>query len=109
MSKTKRGQYPVDVNLLASKLKGVAHVLVQESPNYDEASKELNEYYGAVGVYYPNKAVQPKHFWYKDSRGAEEKYAGERDIRGYDVLQLPAGGWGVYLGWRLERDFQGPA
>ncbi|MBT8906041.1 hypothetical protein BTI66_05005 [Lactobacillus delbrueckii subsp. bulgaricus] len=67
MSKTKRGQYPVDVNLLASKLKGVAHVLVQESPNYDEASKELNEYYGAVGVYYPNKAVQPKHFWYKDS------------------------------------------
>jgi hypothetical protein len=42
-------------------------VLVQESPNYDEASKELNEYYWAVGVYYPNKAVQPKHFWYKDT------------------------------------------
>jgi hypothetical protein len=67
VSKTKRGQYPVDVNLLASKLKGVAHVLVQESPNYDEASKELNELYGAVGVYFPNKAVQPKHFWYKDT------------------------------------------
>lgn len=67
VSKTKRGQYPVDVNLLASKLKGVAHVLVQESPNYDEASKELNEHYGAVGVYYPNKAVQPKYFWYKDT------------------------------------------
>lgn len=41
VSKTKQGQYPVDVNLLASKLKGVAHVLVQDSPNYDEASKEL--------------------------------------------------------------------
>ncbi|RZM16364.1 hypothetical protein LDELB18P1_1052 [Lactobacillus delbrueckii] len=67
VSKNKRGQYPVDVNLLASKLKGVAHVLVQESPSYDEASKELNEHYGAVGVYYPNKAGQPKHFWYKDS------------------------------------------
>lgn len=67
VSKTKRGQDPVDVNLLASKLKGVAHVLVQEGPNYDEASKELNEHYGAVGVYYPNKAVQPKHFWYKDT------------------------------------------
>ena len=67
VSKTKRGQYPVDVNLLASKLKGVAHVLVQESPNYDEASKELNEHYGAVGGYYPNKAVKPKLFWYKDT------------------------------------------
>lgn len=66
MSKTKQGQYPVDVNLLASKLKGVAHVLVQESPNYYETSKELNERYGVVGVYYPNKAVQPKRFWYKD-------------------------------------------
>lgn len=53
--------------LLASKLKGVAHVLVQEGLNYDETSKELNEHYGAVGVYYPNKAVQPKRFWYKDS------------------------------------------
>ncbi|GHN19439.1 hypothetical protein ME796_18430 [Lactobacillus delbrueckii] len=67
VSKTKRGQYPVDVNLLASKLKGVAHVLVQESPNYDEASKELNEHYGAVGGYYTNKAVKPKLFWYKDT------------------------------------------
>ena len=67
VSKTKRGQYPVDVNLLASKLKGVAHVLIQESPNYDEKIKELNEHYGSVGVYYPNKAVQPKRFWYKDT------------------------------------------
>lgn len=67
VSKTKLGQYPVDVNLLASKLKGVAHVLVQKSSNYDETIKELNEHYGAVGIYYPNKAAMPKGFWYKET------------------------------------------
>lgn len=100
VSKTKRGQYPVDVNLRASKLKGVAHVLVQESPNYDEASKELNELYGAVGVYFPNKAVQPKHFGYKDT-AAQRKNMLESVI--YAVMSYcncQQVGWGLYLGWR---------
>lgn len=65
VSKTKLGQYPVDVNLLASKLKGVAHVLVQEG--HDAAFKELDKHCGTVGIYYPNMAVQPKRFWYKDT------------------------------------------
>ncbi len=76
VSKTKRGQYPVDVNLLASKLKDVAHVLVQKSPNYDETIKELNEHYSAVGIYYPNKLAMPKRFWYKDNAAQRKNMLG---------------------------------
>lgn len=58
ISKTFTDEYPVDINLMASKLKGAAHVLVQESDSTTqmmrEASDGLNPYNGSIGVYYPD-------------------------------------------------------
>ncbi len=64
---------PVDVKWLATKLKGVAHVLVQKGNwmNYRirQACDSRNEYYGAVGVYFPNPEVQHRKFFYRAYQG----------------------------------------
>jgi len=74
VSKTLNGQNPVDIEILAKRLKGVAHVFVQKqrSSNYRlrELCGEKNEFNGAVGIYYPNTAVRNKRFLYR-------KYTGE--------------------------------
>ena len=55
ISKTYYDDNPVNVGLLASKLKGAAHVLVQDSNCTNNKLKilcnEKNEYYGAIGIY----------------------------------------------------------
>lgn len=60
ISKTYYDENPVNVNLLAGKLKGVAHVLVQESNCTNNRLKimcnENNEYYGAIGIYFPRQS-----------------------------------------------------
>lgn len=52
----------VDVNEVAKRLKGVAHVLVQDNLSTNnrirEKTGERNEYNGAIGIYYPNNAFQ---------------------------------------------------
>lgn len=64
ISKTERDENPVDVNLLAYKLKGAAHVLVQKgnwsNPSIQAACHSKNEYYGAVGIYFPTAAISHK-------------------------------------------------
>ena len=76
VSKNSDNSDPADVKLLAAKLKGVAHVLVQKGTwlNYRirRACDSKNEYYGAVGVYFPNPAVQPKRFFYRALQGYDE-------------------------------------
>lgn len=66
VSKTMDDRNPVDVYKLAGRLKGVAHVLVQNSKWQNRMLRDLtddqNEYDGAVGVYFPNVAVPPKRF-----------------------------------------------
>lgn len=101
VSKTEPGQYSVDVKLLASKLKGVAHLLVQEG--HDEALKELDKHYG---IYYPNKAVQPKRFWYKDT-ATQRKNMLENVI--YAVMLYCNCQQVDDLGWRAQCNLQGPA
>lgn len=68
VSKTVYNRDPVDTFRMAGRLKGVAHVLVQKNRDYDRVLRELtdsrNEYYGAVGIYYPNKTMWPKRFLY---------------------------------------------
>lgn len=68
VSKTFDNRYPVDVYKMAGRLKGVAHVLIQGSLEYDWMLREMtdsrNEYNGAVGIYYPNKTVWPKRYLY---------------------------------------------
>lgn len=68
VSKTLFNRDPVDINRMAGRLKGVAHVLVEKDRDYDPKIREMtdsqNEYYGAVGIYYPNKTLRPKRFLY---------------------------------------------
>lgn len=76
VSKNPDNSDPVDVKWLATKLKGVAHVLVQKGNwlNYRirEACDSKNEYYGAVGVYFPNPAVQHRKYFYRALQGYDE-------------------------------------
>lgn len=59
----------VDVPDLAWRLKGVAHVLVQESPDSYYKLRSLcegqNEYDGAIGIYFPGPADPHKKFLYR--------------------------------------------
>lgn len=71
VSRTVYDQEPVDVNKLSNRLKGVAHVLVQQDRDSDKKIRELtddnNEYFGAVGIYYPNKSARSRRFLYRNN------------------------------------------
>lgn len=58
VSKTVYNHDPVNVSWLCSKLKGVAHVLLQEDKQTNwqirSACNDNNEYFGGVGIYFPN-------------------------------------------------------
>lgn len=68
VSKTANNQDPVDTGWLSSRLKGVAHVLVQGYKNLEEKCCEVcngkNEKDGAIGIYYPTDAIGHKQFAY---------------------------------------------
>lgn len=67
VSKTVYNYDPVSLGWLCSKLKGIAHVLVEENKNLNNAIREVcndeNEYNGAVGIYYPSSAFGHKSFF----------------------------------------------
>lgn len=72
VSKTVYNENPVDVAWLSSKLKGIAHVLLQDDVSSGKKIRELcqskNEYYGAVGIYYPNvSAGHVKYLYHRDT------------------------------------------
>lgn len=74
VSSTVFDEDPVDADFLASRLKGVAHVLVQQSSGTNAALREATggkaEENGAIGIYYP------------DGRG-HQRFAG-RSVQGRD-------------------------
>jgi len=76
ISKLYNGSTPVDVRKLASKLKGVAHVLVQNDSWLNSDLRKLcydkNEFNGAVGIYFPNPAVPHSRFFYRAYDGYDE-------------------------------------
>lgn len=78
VSKTCNDEFPLDVNWLASRLKGVAHVLVQQSNCSNSRLRELcdgkNEYYGAVGIYFPIQTENHRRFLYRAYPGSEQQY-----------------------------------
>lgn len=78
VSKTYHDELPVDVNWMASRLKGVAHVLVQQSNCSNLRLRELcdskNEYYGAIGIYFPMQTESHKKFLYRAYPGSEKQY-----------------------------------
>lgn len=76
VSKIRDNSDPVNVKWLASRLKGVAHVLVQKGSwlNFKirQACDGRNEYFGAVGIYFPNPVVQPRRYFYRAIWGYDE-------------------------------------
>lgn len=76
ISKNYDNSDPVDVKKLAGRLKGVAHVLVQEGTWLNSRIRRMcnnqNEYYGAIGIYYPTTAIEHKRFFYRAYQGYDE-------------------------------------
>jgi len=66
VSKTFSEEDPVDLELVAKRLKGVAHVLVEKISLLNNPLRALcndkNEYNGAVGVYFPGQSFTHKKF-----------------------------------------------
>jgi hypothetical protein len=85
VSKTYYGDYPVNIGLLASRLKGVAHVLVEKGTWQDSKIRQLchdnNEYHGAIGVYYPSQNWSHRRFFARGRYSGYNKSLLERVIR----------------------------
>ena len=60
------GSLPVDAELLASRVKGVAHVLILEHPEdvheLRRMCEDKNEYSGAAGICFPGEAMGKRRF-----------------------------------------------
>lgn len=69
ISKTCYGEDPVDIWKLSGRLKGVAHVLVEEGTwlngRIRRQCDNKNEFNGAIGVYFPNSAYGHKKYLYR--------------------------------------------
>jgi hypothetical protein len=76
VSKTYYNEDPVDARRIAGRLKGVAHILVQKdrwlNSKIRYACNDQNEFYGAVGIYYPNQALARKRFLYRAYEGSDD-------------------------------------
>ncbi len=68
VSKTNFNENPVNAWRLAAKLKGIAHVLLQEDVQSNDLLRKLcadrNEYCGAVGIYFPNNSFRHARYFY---------------------------------------------
>ena len=75
VSKNPSNEDPVDVDKLAWKLMGVAHVLVEKDYNQNSAIRtaceNLHEYNGNIGIYYPNQTFAHSRLNYRQSRGKD--------------------------------------
>jgi len=84
VSKTANGDDPVEIRGLANRLKGIAHVLVEERVSLNGSIRKLcnskNEYYGAVGIYFPNSVCNHQKFFYRAYDGYDDLLA-EKIIR----------------------------
>lgn len=73
VSKTVYNHDPESVNWLCSKLKGVAHVLLQEDKQTNWQIRSMcndnNEYFGGVGIYFPNG--KHRRFLYRTYIGSD--------------------------------------
>lgn len=75
ISKTYFNENPINADILANRLKGIAHVLVQEDHSMSGTIRQVcqsrNEYYGAIGIYYPNQLVKHKRYMYRRESGED--------------------------------------
>ena len=67
---------PIDVKFLASRVKGVAHVLVledtQDSYELRDKCSSNNEFNGAVGIYFPTDSIEHKRYLCHTSEGYDD-------------------------------------
>ncbi|MCR5676882.1 MAG: hypothetical protein K6G13_02490 [Agathobacter sp.] len=84
VSKTYNDEDPVNVSYLSSRLKGVAHVMIEESNRLNRTIKEQcksnNEYYGAIGIYYPSHGSNHRRYLYRSAVGYD-RFLLERVVR----------------------------
>ena len=84
ITKTNNDEDPVNVKSLASRLKGVAHVLVQKSKKTNarikEATSGKNEYYGSIGIYFPSKAAGYRRYLHRSTPGYD-RFLSEKVFR----------------------------
>ncbi len=73
VAKTLDNQEPLNAELLASRLKGAAHVLVERDKescsDCIQLCGETKEDFGAVRIYYPAKTIPRKRFLYRSKSG----------------------------------------
>ena len=76
ISKNMDDSDPVDVRKLARRLKGVAHILVQRNAWLNDRIRSMcdnkNEYYGAVGIYFPTPVGLHRRFLYRAYQGTDD-------------------------------------
>ena len=76
VSKTYHDEDPVDVSLLAHRLKGVAHVFLEEgnvlNPAIQKNCDGKNEYFGGIGVYFPTHGMKSRRFIYRSETGKDD-------------------------------------
>ena len=76
VSRTVEDKFPLSITWLASRLKGAAHVLVEESAESCAEIRKLfkmgNEPFGAVRIYYPLGTVRHKKFRFRSATGNED-------------------------------------
>lgn len=77
VTKTQEGEEPLSISWLASRLKGAAHVLVEEGPEVCEKCREFldetEEPFGAVKVYFPMEGMDRKRFLFRSNTGNREQ------------------------------------
>ena len=76
VSKTFSNEDPVDVKKMAKRLRGMAHVLVQEdltlNKEIQNACAGKNEYKGAIGLYFPGSSAGHKTLKYRREVGVDK-------------------------------------
>ena len=75
VSKSFQNEDPVDVTAMSKKLRGMAHVLVQEDLSLNKemqaACSGKNEYRGSIGIYFPNATAGHKTLRYRREVGQD--------------------------------------
>lgn len=93
VSKNRDGSEPINVLRLASRLKGIAHVLLQDdswsNSKIRAACDDKNEFFGAVGIYYPSGATPHQRFFSRSLFGFDEFLSDKifRSILQYSNIQ----------------------
>ncbi len=78
ISKNYYDEDPIDVKKLAGRLKGVAHVMLQESKVTNKAlmiaTDKQNDYNGSIGIYFPNSLSKKNYRYYREEGYDEALY-----------------------------------